>query len=263
MGRPKRWLAHREASGKATIELASWKYFSDFIYRFFLDIRDYVWRGQSAASWPLEPTLDRVLRKNGKLHSQSIRKRHLEGFKFSARGRRGSSALQVSTENEWWALGQHHGLATPLLDWTTKPFVALYFAFENPENNGEAHRAVYVLSKPIVEAKSSEISKAHNAATRAPIVEFVNPVSDDNARLVNQGGLFTRGPDGITLEQWVINNFKQEQKRIVVAKIIIPNSEREQCLRALNRMNINHLTLFPDLYGSSKFSNFELEIDGY
>lgn len=263
MGRPKRWLAQRQASGMVTIELSSWKYFVDFINKFFLEIHHYVWRGQSAARWPLEPTLDRVLRKKGKLQSKNIRKRHLESFQFAARGRRASSASLLNAENDWWALGQHFGLATPLLDWTTKPYVALYFAFENAENDCDAKRSVYALSKPLVEAKSNEILKSHSGPTRPPVVEFVEPLSDDNARLVNQGGLFTRAPDGITLEEWVGNNFKEDQKTIVLAKITIPNSDRESCLRALNRMNVNHLTLFPDLYGSSKFSNFELMIDGY
>jgi transposase len=38
---------------------------------------------------------------------------------------------------------------------------------------------------------------------------------------------------------------------------------RPECLRTLNMMNINHLSLFPDIYGSSLHCNKSLEIDKY
>ena len=46
-------------------------------------------------------------------------------------------------------------------------------------------------------------------------------------------------------------------------KIVIPKAGAKDCLRYLNRMNINHATLFPDLYGASLFCNMELQISKY
>jgi hypothetical protein len=165
-------------------------------------------------------------------------------------------------QNDWWALGQHHGLQTPLLDWTSSPYVALFFAFMTAKPDDTSRRVVFALGQAVVESRSREIEKDHVGTDPPPIVEFHRPLSDENARLVNQGGLFTRSPIGTHLESWVRQNF-QGRPFWVLAKITIPNKDREECLKELNRMNINYLTLFPDMYGASQHCNTKLNILEY
>jgi hypothetical protein len=187
-------------------------------------------------------------------------KEHLESFKYATRGRRGPNPASLY-ENDWWALGQHFGLATPLLDWTRSPFAAAYFAFEEMGTESTQHRVVYGLDQRAVKQKSYEIIEGWSEGReRAPVIEFIDPLSDENQRLVSQSGLFTRAPIGTPIEQWIAKAFESSPKPVLL-KVEIPNVDRNTCLRGLNRMNINHLSLFPDLSGASRSTNLKLELE--
>jgi hypothetical protein len=147
-----------------------------------------------------------------------------------------------------------------LLDWTESPFVALYFAFIKAQQPASGQRAVWVIGA--TEEKNKEITAAHDGAD-PPVLSYVRPQQDENARLVSQAGLFTRVPLGQTVEDWVRKNFAGVDDAVTLAKIIIPDTEREECIRTLNRMNINHSSLFPDLYGAGKHCNNALQIKNY
>ena len=259
MAGPKEWTESKIVDGMATFRLISWKYFPDFIYKEMLDYRDYIWRGHRCDDWLLESTLDRVLKRKLKRKWKPLMRKHLSSFKYAVRGRRGPNPQELETEDEWWALGRHHGLDAPLLDWVTSPFVAAYFAFVSKGNEQTSQRVIYALSMIDVKRKSREIERNG----RTTIIKFVRPLSHENPRLVNQSGLFTRSPLGEDIESWTKREFKGENGVYILIKITIPNKDRLLCLRSLNRMNINHLTLFPDLYGASKFSNLNLSIDKY
>jgi hypothetical protein len=290
MVRRKQWETSSIIDSIAEVRILSWRYFFNFIYKEMLDFETYIWRGQRRDDWLLESTIDRLRKKAkiAKTKSYKFSMQHLEQFKYAVRGRRGPNPPKLETENEWWALGQHYGLATPLLDWTTSPFVAAYFAFIGVGEKQTKCSAIYALHRPSVEKKVAELltlaEQEHKkeqqeiesgkrsfgllggAALQIPIrreVDFIRPLADENQRLVNQGGLFTRFPTDIDIHSWVQTNFKGDNKGYTLMKILIPKKDREECLRSLNRMNINHLTLFPDLYGASRFCNLFGEIEKY
>ena len=181
MARTKRWVWSTIDNCYGQVKLSSWKYFSDFVYQEMLDYETYIWRGHRCDNWGLESTLGRLIKraKIAKTKRWDFRRLHLEQFQYAVRGRRGFNPPVITNENEWWALGQHHGLATPLLDWTTSPFVAAYFAFINQGDNQTRHRAIYAIHKPTVEDRVKElieIEEAENKKEKEKIASGKKPV---------------------------------------------------------------------------------------
>lgn len=111
-----------------------------------LDLGDYVWRGHRRQDWKLLSSFDREFKtKSGDFvyvpDRETILKRHLNSFVYAIRSRLKEFGLNVReikaaiknnlfSTNHIWALGQHYGLKTPLLDWCYSPYVAAYFAFQ-------------------------------------------------------------------------------------------------------------------------------------
>jgi hypothetical protein len=258
MNKEQRWMEGEITDGIHYVELASWRHFHDYVIEEMLDYSHYVWRGQRDASWPLKSSLDRLLDKLPSSDRVRSRKSHLKAFQKATRGRRGANPPDLLDDNEWWALGQHNGLATPLLDWSESPFVGLYFAFEKDEMPSSGKRSVWAIANPVDENRNAlaDIEWQNEPKT----LSFVRPNQNENPRLLSQAGLFTRGPDGRTVDEWTRRYAAGNSSEMTLIKISIPEDGRRECLRTLNRMNINHATLFPDIYGAGAHCNRSLEL---
>lgn len=247
--------------------LESWRDFTNLLEDPFFNRPgvQLAFRGHRRYDWSLMPSLGRLSAAG--IVTKQIADRQLEAFRRAVRGRLKDNFLVGDDEaDELWSVGQHHGLFSPLLDWTYSPYVALFFAFAKEDRKEEieednTYRAIYVLNKTFV--ADDEL---------CPDIRILEPRKDDHGRLVNQAGLFTFSPYDATIENKLTDiltaeDFKDdelkkadeaEQPEILakyICKIYIRNEEREACLKHLRRMNVHHSSLFPDLIGAAEYCN--------
>lgn len=247
------------------VRLERWQDFSALLESSFFKRpkTQLVFRGHRRYDWGLEPTLARVT--ESKIVDKDLATDQIEYFRRAVRGRLSDTSLvNEDQEDELWAIGQHHGLMTPLLDWTYSPYVALFFAFfkeDSDEEKDNPYRAIYVLNKSFV--ANDDL---------CPNIRIFEPRKDYHGRLVNQAGLFTFSPYNSTIEDALANTIsneefpddelrnasEDEQANIIakyICKIYIKNEDRDGCVGHLRRMNVHHASLFPDLIGASEYCN--------
>jgi hypothetical protein len=209
-----------------------------------------IWRGHRRFNWQLDSKLTREF--DGGSIDAAVQERLKHRFLLAMRGR--GIDLSEKDDNEVWAYGQHFGLATPLLDWTQAPFVALFFAFIDEDPDAEAinpYRVVFRLNRSLIEDVLPDL--------------FFEPALGENVRLVNQAGLFTVTPNGDdNLVTEILNELGKsgavdmgDDRDIArfICKFHIPMAGRADCLAMLRRTNIHHASLFPDPGGASLYCN--------
>jgi hypothetical protein len=243
-------------AGILTVALPSWSAFEGEIEKFQKHGK-LIWRGQKRRpDWKLLSTFDRDFRELGRQKREKTLAKHLRQWKGVVTGQCSPNGEEWS-DNKYWALGQHHGLKTPLLDWTDSPFVAAYFAIRD-EDMGNTHRVVYGLSISL-RRLIRKMKRSGNTISKDRFVEFLGPEYNDNLRLIRQKARFTKALDGQDVETNVAKYARHRGNNIVLIKIEIPGNWRDECMRSLDVMSINKKALFPDIGKLAECCNHRLE----
>jgi hypothetical protein len=221
----------------------------------------YWFRGQSNAEWLLEPSFMRSVkhRRVSPEPATRLEKDALDAFKAQAHLFVRPYLLdKVKTTACWWALMQHHGAPTRLLDWTISPFVALYFAaqFDPDEKPGAIWCFCSHRLKGTFEAAHDEIPEFEHPEAPAWYDKWLDKLRDQRIvipltfnyasteRLVAQQGRFTMS-FAIGSGQDCIGDAVGEHAKM----FIIPHECKQELLLRLREMNITGATLFPGVDG--------------
>lgn len=131
-------------------------------------------------------------------------------------------------------------------------------AFNNDEKS-------VILGRAIIDIFDSDLRKSDDksglfkdfiSSSVDNFIRLLSPKTGDNPRLLNQRGVFTYQTSIEPIER-IIKSSPVPPKQVLL-KIVIPKEIRHKVLTFLNNMNINHLSLFPDLEGASKYCNEKL-----
>jgi len=215
-----------------------------------------LFRGQQNSSWRLETTLERKTKENFSVsHYLMMATRSVNelesymGVKWNI-----PDFPELSNEinkkqsrfgpylpcYDYLVYLRHHGYPSPLLDWTTSPYIVAYFSM--CELSLEERVAVYAYIETPAGAKSIGTNKAQ--------INLQGPFVSSDKRHFAQKAWYT------VASEWSDENAQHtfcshhevfdnpENNQDVLIKITIPVIDRKLALRELNDYNINHFTLF-------------------
>jgi len=240
---------------------------------------NYIYRGHANAEWSLESTLERLIGpKWTKDAAQKFEQYSLQVFqsKYHLYDREN---VVPDSKLAWLSLMQHYGVPTRLLDFTSSPFVAIYFAVEAYDHRSGDDLAIFAIDySALMQMSVRFISDKDNSFTKTReevalqqdevFTSIVDRFSYDiawvteprqlNVRLDRQSGCFLlSGNRGVKIAD-ILSSAVYED--CAFTHFILPGELYESLCALLRKMNINSKSIYGDLQGLARSLRMEMSI---
>lgn len=222
-----------------------------------------LFRGQSDAEWSLKTTLERKYPKEmgmneyhriinyikpriesetGKFWNIENSDEFSEWIQNQNRSEEGFLFVDEIPGYKYMVYLRHHGFPSPLLDWTSSPYIAAHFAFRRAKEKS-TQVAIFAFGE------YGGRGKMHSGDL--PIICSLNPNIKTHKRHYLQHSCYTicttRRENNIFYanhEEAISNSERYDQDQDVIWKFIMPSSECEKADYDLTNCNINAFSLF-------------------
>ena len=228
-------------------ECNSWDQFNGWAQRVRSDHDAVIFRGHGDKRFTLKTTLHRQHRNRMERYCAEL----LPRFKARAEAAMGMR-FDINSGDDYatvLGLAQHHGLPTPMLDWTESPYVAAFFAFADALANVDirldaTHVRIFALTRKFVDATSPSSVSIPQISRFVSSLQ-ISPVH--NPRLLAQQGRFlvTNISD---LESFLLWGQENTHETFLHA-VDLPVALAAQVLEDLAYMGLHAGNLFPGLDG--------------
>lgn len=220
-----------------------------------LHVSQLLFRGQADARWALSSTLEREVA--GEFRAEEyyrralVVSREIEAFtgkswdlpnpsQFAQILNSGPPSPEPLSVYEYFVHLRHHGFPSPLLDWSSSPYIAAFFAFRDPPADAD-RSAIFCYLGYAGDGRSS--------SPALPSVYDLGPTLRTHARHFVQRCEYTycmvkRDPDVFYASHEAAFSCFADHEQDLLWKITLPRSQRVDALRWLDRVNISAYSLF-------------------
>jgi hypothetical protein len=235
---------------------ANWSEFKEWATRARDESDAAIFRGHGSNRFRLKTTLHRAGRHRLERYCSGT----LMQFRSNAEAVLGMRINMSDGEDYSMLLGlaQHHGLPTPLLDWTSSPYIAAFFAFSDALESSEirpndSHVRIYGVTRDFLARSSPNVVRV---AFSVPYVAALSISARNNPRLYAQQGQFlvTNVAD---VEHYLCSIEKNTGRKIIIAADV-PIACVSEALEDLQFMGLTAATMFPGLDGVCKMMRHEM-----